>query len=90
MGVIVSILKYLEVEHALLVFGLPGLILFFLGLITGFNVFLSYKASGYLPFGPTILMAMFLFIGMLMGVTGLILHAVINASRKDFGRYKVY
>ncbi len=89
-GVIVSILKYLEVEHALLFFGVPGLILFILGLITGLNVFLSYKTSGFLPFGPTILMAILLFTGMLAGVTGLILHAVINANRRDFGRFETY
>jgi len=89
-GVIVSILQYLEVEHALLFFGVPGLILFILGIISGFNVFVSYQSSGYLPFGPTILMAMFLFIGLLMGVTGLILHAVINANRRDYGRHRSY
>lgn len=86
-GVIVSILKYLEVEHALLFFGVPGLILFILGLITGLNVFLSYKTTGFLPFGPTILMAMLLFTGILSGITGLILHAVINANRRDHGDY---
>ena len=85
-GVIISILQYLEVEHALLFFGLPGFILFILGLFTGLNVFLTYRASGFLPFGPTILMGMLLFSGMLLGITGLILHAVINARRRDFGR----
>jgi len=90
LGVIVSILKYLEVEHSLLFFGVPGLILFVLGLITGLNVFFSYRQTGFLPFGPTIFMAIFLFIGMLSGVTGLILHAVINANRRDFGRHEIY
>ena len=82
LGVIVSILKYLEVEHALLFFGVPGLILFFTGLIVGLNVFVSYRSSGFLPFGPTIIMVMLLVIGMLSGMTGLILHAVINAQRR--------
>jgi dolichol-phosphate mannosyltransferase len=86
LGVIVSILKYLEVEHALLFFGVPGLILFVTGLIVGLNVFFSYKASGFLPFGPTIVMVMLLVIGILSGMTGLILHAVINANRRDYGR----
>lgn len=90
LGVILSILQYLEVEHALLFFGLPGFILFILGLITGFNAFLSYRATGYLPFGPTILMAILLFTGMLAGITGLILHAVINANRRNYGRHSVF
>jgi len=88
-GVIVSMLQYLEVEHALLFFAVPGFILFILGLFTGLNVFFSYRQTGFLPFGPTILMAILLFTGMLMGLTGLILHAVINASRRDFGRSRI-
>jgi len=89
-GVIVSILKYLEVEHALLFFGVPGMILFITGLITGLNVFLSYKSSGFLPFGPTIIMTVLLVLGVLSGMTGLILHAVINANRRDYWRHGVY
>jgi glycosyltransferase involved in cell wall biosynthesis len=82
LGVMFSILKYLEVQHSLLFFGVPGLILFVAGLIVGLNVFVSYRSSGFLPFGPTIIMVMLLVIGMLSGMTGLILHAVINAQRR--------
>lgn len=86
-GVIVSILKYLEVEHALLFFGIPGLIMFILGLISGLNILLVYKQSGYIPFGPSIITAVLLMLGMLSGITGLILHAVINANRRDYRYY---
>ena len=44
LGVIISILKYLEVEHSLLFFGMPGLILFSLGLFLGVDVYLDYHA----------------------------------------------
>jgi dolichol-phosphate mannosyltransferase len=82
LGVIVSILQYLEVQHALLFFGVPGMIMLIAGSVVGLNVFFSYRASGFLPFGPTILMVLLLVLGVLSGMTGLILHAVINAQRR--------
>jgi glycosyltransferase involved in cell wall biosynthesis len=82
LGVIVSVLKYLEVEHALLFFGVPGLLLFVGGLLSGFNVYLIYVASGYLAFGPTMITIGLLILGLLLGMTGLILHAVINAGQR--------
>ncbi|MFW6120002.1 MAG: glycosyltransferase family 2 protein [Petrotogales bacterium] len=82
LGVIVSILKYMEVQHSLLFFGIPGLILFISGLIFGFNVYLTYIENGYLPFGPSLITVALLILGLLLGITGLILHAVINANRR--------
>jgi glycosyltransferase involved in cell wall biosynthesis len=89
-GVIISILQYLEVQHSLLFFSVPGFIIFIFGLITGLNVYFSYRQTGFLQFGPTILMAILLFSGLLLGLTGLILHAVINANRRDYGRFKPF
>jgi glycosyltransferase involved in cell wall biosynthesis len=82
-GVLISILKYLEVKHSLLFFGVPGLIMFVLGLFAGLNVYLMYKAYGFLPLGPSILTFMLLILGLLLGMTGLILHAVINANQRQ-------
>ena len=86
-GVIISIFKFLEIEHSLLFFGVPGFIMFMIGLIFGLNVLLVYNESGFFPFGPSIISAVLLMIGMLSGVTGLILHAVINANRRDYRRH---
>lgn len=82
LGVIVSILKYMEVEHALLFFGVPGLVLFIAGLVSGFNVYAIYSINGYIAFGPAILTIALLILGLLLGMTGLILHAVINAGHR--------
>ena len=82
LGVIVSILQYMEVQHSLLFFGIPGLVMLVLGLIFGLNVYFSYKASGFLPFGPSLLTTGLIILGMLSMMTGLILHAVINAQRR--------
>ena len=82
LGVLISIFKYLEVEHSLLFFGVPGLILFIIGLFSGLNVYLTYTTHGYLPFGPSLLTIALLILGLLLGMTGLILHAVINANQR--------
>ena len=82
LGVLVSILQYMEVEHSLLFFGLPGLIMTILGLMYGFSVYLMYKEAGYIPFGPVVLASGLLIVGLLSGMTALILHAVINAGRR--------
>jgi glycosyltransferase involved in cell wall biosynthesis len=80
--VMMSILQYMEVEHSLLFFGLPGLILFSFGLLFGFQTYFIYDANGYLEISFTLITIMFLFLGVLSGMTGLILHAVINANRR--------
>ena len=82
LGVILSILQYMEVEHSLLFFGIPGLILFFLGLGFGSKVYLDYLASGVLAIGNAFLSICLCVFGLLSGMTGLILHAVINAGRR--------
>ena len=82
LSVILSIIKYMEVEHSLLFFGIPAIILFVIGLVSGLNAYLSYQESGFLSFAPTLLTSGLLVLGVLLGMTGLILHAVINASRR--------
>lgn len=81
-GVIVSILQYLEVEHSLLVFALPGFLMVIAGVFFGLLAYLSYKEVGYFPFAQTALAGLLFITGVLMGMTGLILHAVINANRR--------
>jgi len=82
-GVIVSILKYMEVEHSLLFFGLPGLILFISGLIFSSTLYFDYITNGNFAIGNVIVAIILLVFGVLSGMTGLILHAVINANRKN-------
>jgi hypothetical protein len=72
----------MEVEHSLLFFGIPGLILFVAGLISGLNVYLLYHQIGYLVLGPSLVTIALLILGLLLGMTGLILHAVITANKR--------
>jgi glycosyltransferase involved in cell wall biosynthesis len=82
LGVIISILKYMEVQHSLLFFGIPSVILFIAGSIFGMNTYFLYIQSGFLSFGPALITVALLILSMLLGMTGLILHAVINAQRR--------
>ena len=82
LGVIVSMLKYMEIEHSLLFFGVPGIILFSAGMLFGVKVVLDYNAFGIFPVGNALITLLLLVFGVLCGMTGLILHAVINASRR--------
>jgi glycosyltransferase involved in cell wall biosynthesis len=84
-GVLLSILKYLEVQHSLLFFGLPGLILFLSGLGLGTKVIIDFNATGELAIGYTIMSTIMIVLGVLSGMTGLILHAVINANSQNTG-----
>jgi glycosyltransferase involved in cell wall biosynthesis len=82
LGVILSILKYMEVEHSLLFFGVPGIIMFIAGLVLGSYVYFDYMAHGVLAIGNALITIILLVLGTLAGITGLILHAVINANQR--------
>jgi len=82
LGVIGSMIRYVETEHALITFGLPGLVLFVVGLAIGWNVVQSYSRTSQLAVGQALVTVLILVIGMLLGFTGLILHAVINANKR--------
>jgi len=82
LGVLVSILKYFEVEHSLLFFGVPGLIMFVAGLSLGTLVYFDFMANKVLALGNALITVILLVLGTLAGITGLILHAVINANQR--------
>jgi glycosyltransferase involved in cell wall biosynthesis len=82
LGVILSILKYMEVEHALLFFGIPGIIMFVSGFGLGWTVYLDYIKTHMLAIGEALVTIGLLVLGVLFGMTGLILHAVINAGQR--------
>jgi len=66
----------------LLFFGIPGVIMFIAGLVLGMYVYLDYMANKVLAIGNALITIILLVIGTLSGITGLILHAVINANQR--------
>lgn len=84
LSVISSVVRYVETEHALLTFGLPGLIMLVGGLALGVHVWNSYLIAQELAIGLALITIMLVILGILLGFTGLILHAVINAARRKW------
>jgi dolichol-phosphate mannosyltransferase len=82
LGVLGSMLVYIENKHALLTFGLPGLVVALVGFGLGVYVVDSYYATRVPAIGLAILTVGLIFVGTLLLFTGLILHAVINANRR--------
>ena len=80
LSVIGSMIRYVETKHALLVFAVPGLILFLVGLGLGFYVLDSYNQSHVPALGLAMVTVLVTVVGLLLGFTGMILHAVINAN----------
>lgn len=85
LGVIGSMVRYVETEHSLLAFGLPGAILLLVALLMGMNVVSRYYSSipHELPVGLGLITVLLAVLGMMMCFAGLILHAVINANRRS-------
>jgi glycosyltransferase involved in cell wall biosynthesis len=76
------LLRKIKEEHPLLIFGGLGLVFTLVGLGFGVVALNSYFESHYLPFGPTIVAAMMLYIGTLMIFGGLILNAIQSLARR--------
>ncbi len=84
LGVIGSMIRYVETKHSLLSFGVPGLAAFLLGIYMGIRTVLIYNDIGYWPIGHVFATVLLFFGGMAAGMTGLILHAIINAHRRGY------
>ncbi len=82
MSVIGSMVRYLETKHALLFFSLPGFFLVLGGVLLGLYVADIYHRTAQLAVGLSLLTVTLVQIGLMLGFTGLILHAVINATNR--------
>jgi glycosyltransferase involved in cell wall biosynthesis len=76
------LVRKVKEEHPLLIFGGLGLTFTLVGLGFGVVALNSYFESRYLPFGPTIVAAMMLYIGTLMIFGGLILNAIQSLAKR--------
>ena len=82
LSVLGSMVRYAETKHALLFFSLPGCILFLGGLALGFYITDVYYRTAQLAVGLALVTVLLIVLGMLLGFTGLVLHAVINATKR--------
>jgi len=76
------VLKKLREEHPLLIFGGVGLVTSSIGLVFGIIAINGYFDSRYLPFGPTIVAGILIYVGTLMIFGGLILNSIQSIAAK--------
>ena len=81
-SVIGSMVRYVEAKHALLFFSVPGSILFLGGLALGVFVYDVYHRTSQLAVGYSLLTVLLVLTGLMLQFTGLILHAVMNATAR--------
>ncbi len=82
LSVVGAMVRYVESEHPLLFFSVPGFCLIIVGLALGAGVITKYNQTAQLATGLALLTVMLILVGLLLGFTGMILHAVINAQRR--------
>ena len=76
-SVLYDIIILISCLRPLPAFGIPALILVFLGIAAGYMAFSQYYLTSKFPFGLSMMSEMFIILGLLMGVAALILNAVI-------------
>ncbi len=78
LGNLIGIISY---RRPLLSFGIPGFMFALLGLVFGLWAFSDYYATKQMPFGPSIASALFLILGLLLVVSGLILNSLVQIMK---------
>ena len=86
LGRIIAIISY---RRPLPAFGIPGLILFVIGMVATSYALAEYYLTTELPFTLSMVGAILLIIGFLMGIAGLILNAMIVIVRESKEKSKV-
>ncbi len=83
LGNIIALISY---RRPLPAFGIPGVILIILGLGASFVAFSEYYVTTKFPFVLSMMGVLFLILGLLMGIAGLILNALVVIVRENRGK----
>lgn len=78
MGNLIGIIGY---RRPLISFGIPGFVFVIAGIVMASYAFSWYYEHGQMPFGPTILTALLLIIGLLLMATALMLNSLIQIMK---------
>jgi glycosyltransferase involved in cell wall biosynthesis len=77
MGVLARLVNLIAYQRPLLMFGIPGLILFLIGLLTAFYSFIHYQATSNFSLIISMTSVILIFTGVLMGISGLLLNTLL-------------
>lgn len=80
MSVIGSIVREIRTNHPFLYFGITGMVMTVIGVVFGIYSINQYIEVGALPFGPTLMAAMFTCLGVVFILVDLILNAISAMS----------
>ncbi|MBZ9570218.1 glycosyltransferase family 2 protein [Methanobrevibacter sp. TMH8] len=75
-GVLLKIIKDMELRRPLIYFTLPGLIIFIIGIITGIWFLNDYINGTSINFGPTVIAIMLIVIGLFLMLNGILLDSI--------------
>ncbi len=81
LSVLSSLVGFIGYKRPLLSFGIPGFISVLIGLIFGFMAFSEYYVTNKLPYAPTIACGLFLILGLLLIIAGLILNSLVQIMK---------
>jgi len=82
LSVISFLLKFISKERPLLLLGIPGLMLIFVGIFLGFHVIEIYQRTNLLALGTAIMSMLFIVVGTLSVFTGIILRSIKKLMEK--------
>jgi len=82
-GVLTRLINLITYQRPLLMFGLPGLIFVIIGLLTASLAFTEYYATSKFSFTMSMASMLFLIMGMLMGIAGLLLNTMVIIVKKN-------
>ena len=80
LGVIGQLVRYAENKHPLLVFSLPGILLFLAGFLLGMEVLYTYSTGTTPSLGRALISMVLIFVGTMSAFTGLLLHAMVGKT----------
>jgi hypothetical protein len=81
--VMANLIGEIGYRRPLMLFGILGLICIIVGASAGFWAISFYYLNNMMPFGPTIAAVLFIILGMLLMVSGLILNSLIAIMKRQ-------
>jgi len=75
-GVLLKIIKDMELRRPLIYFTLPGFLIFLVGIISGIWFLNDYLNGTSINFGPTVIAIMFIIVGLFLMLNGIILDSI--------------
>jgi len=79
--VVLSLVKHLSIRHPLLFYGVPGFILFVVGLGFGLWSMTLFESSARLPYGPALVAVAGITVGLVLVTTSIILWVMVTVVK---------